>query len=229
MKLRSLVAASVIALSASATQAAEFINVLTGGTSGVYYPLGVALTQLYGKVMPGCQDLRAGDESQRREPQPAAGRPRRSGVLAGRYLQRGLEGQCRSGFRHAAEKAAHAGRDLPELHPLPRQRRFRHQIAGRPEGQARFRRRAEEWHRAQQPRHSQGGRHELQGSRQGRIPRLFRIGRADQEPPARCDAAVVRPRRRGGARSGDRGEDRRDSDSRRRRDEDRRSGLHRPA
>jgi len=52
MKLRSLVAASAIALSASAVQAAEFINVLTGGTSGVYYPLGVALTQLYNKAMP---------------------------------------------------------------------------------------------------------------------------------------------------------------------------------
>jgi TRAP transporter TAXI family solute receptor len=52
MKLRSLVAASMLALSASAAQAAEFINVLTGGTSGVYYPLGVALTQLYGKAIP---------------------------------------------------------------------------------------------------------------------------------------------------------------------------------
>lgn len=32
---------------------AEFINVLTGGTSGVYYPLGVALSQIYGKAIPG--------------------------------------------------------------------------------------------------------------------------------------------------------------------------------
>jgi hypothetical protein len=32
--------------------AAEFINVLTGGTSGVYYPLGVALSQIYGKAIP---------------------------------------------------------------------------------------------------------------------------------------------------------------------------------
>jgi uncharacterized protein len=52
MKLRSLLAASVLALTASVCSAAEFINVLTGGTSGVYYPLGVALTQLYGKVLP---------------------------------------------------------------------------------------------------------------------------------------------------------------------------------
>ena len=35
--------------------AAEFINVLTGGTSGVYYPMGVALSQVYAKVMPGAK------------------------------------------------------------------------------------------------------------------------------------------------------------------------------
>lgn len=52
MKLRPYVLASLIALSATAAQSAEFINVLTGGTSGVYYPLGVALTQLYGKAIP---------------------------------------------------------------------------------------------------------------------------------------------------------------------------------
>lgn len=33
-------------------RAAEFINVLTGGTSGVYYPLGVVLGQIYGKALP---------------------------------------------------------------------------------------------------------------------------------------------------------------------------------
>jgi len=46
-----LSAGVALALSASA-QAAEFINVLTGGTSGVYYPLGVALSQIYGKAIP---------------------------------------------------------------------------------------------------------------------------------------------------------------------------------
>lgn len=52
MKLRSLIAASTLALAAATSQAAEFINVLTGGTSGVYYPLGVALSQIYGKALP---------------------------------------------------------------------------------------------------------------------------------------------------------------------------------
>jgi len=52
MQLRSLIAASILALAATAGHAAEFINVLTGGTSGVYYPLGVALSQIYAKAMP---------------------------------------------------------------------------------------------------------------------------------------------------------------------------------
>ncbi len=52
MKLRSLIAVSALALAAAASHAAEFINVLTGGTSGVYYPLGVALSQIYAKTIP---------------------------------------------------------------------------------------------------------------------------------------------------------------------------------
>src|SRR5690606_10725197 len=35
-----------------AAHAQQFINVLTGGTSGIYYPLGVALSQIYGKAIP---------------------------------------------------------------------------------------------------------------------------------------------------------------------------------
>jgi hypothetical protein len=36
-------------------RAAEYINVLTGGTSGVYYPMGVALSQIYGKALPSAK------------------------------------------------------------------------------------------------------------------------------------------------------------------------------
>ncbi len=37
---------------ATSARSAEFINVLTGGTSGVYYPLGVALTKIYAESIP---------------------------------------------------------------------------------------------------------------------------------------------------------------------------------
>ena len=46
-------ALAVLALVAGPALAADqFINVLTGGTSGVYYPLGVALANTIGKAMP---------------------------------------------------------------------------------------------------------------------------------------------------------------------------------
>src|SRR5512146_606715 len=47
-----LLLVSSVALVASPAGAATFINVLTGGTSGVYYPLGVALANVIGKAMP---------------------------------------------------------------------------------------------------------------------------------------------------------------------------------
>jgi TRAP transporter TAXI family solute receptor len=45
--------ATLMAGAASAQQ--QFINVLTGGQSGVYYPLGVAITQIYNKAIPGAK------------------------------------------------------------------------------------------------------------------------------------------------------------------------------
>lgn len=40
------------ALAAAHAQSPTFINVLTGGPSGVYYPVGVALSQIYAKDIP---------------------------------------------------------------------------------------------------------------------------------------------------------------------------------
>lgn len=50
--LRNLLLAASLTAGATTGHAAEFINVLTGGTSGVYYPLGVSLSQIYGKALP---------------------------------------------------------------------------------------------------------------------------------------------------------------------------------
>lgn len=49
-------AALTLSLSAATMAAAPaFINILTGGTSGVYYPIGVALSQLYGTGIEGAK------------------------------------------------------------------------------------------------------------------------------------------------------------------------------
>jgi TRAP transporter TAXI family solute receptor len=56
MSLKSLRKAAVpfclALLLVGSAHAAEFISILTGGTSGVYYPLGVALSQIYTKAIP---------------------------------------------------------------------------------------------------------------------------------------------------------------------------------
>src|SRR5882757_3214223 len=51
-KLVAAAVATLAALSAPSAQAQSFINVLTGGTSGVYYPLGVAIGKIYSDKIP---------------------------------------------------------------------------------------------------------------------------------------------------------------------------------
>jgi len=46
------IVASALVLAAPAAKAQQSINILTGGTSGIYYPLGVALGEVYDKKIP---------------------------------------------------------------------------------------------------------------------------------------------------------------------------------
>jgi hypothetical protein len=46
------VLAGTLLIGSAVSADVKFINVLTGGTSGIYYPLGVALSQIYGKALP---------------------------------------------------------------------------------------------------------------------------------------------------------------------------------
>jgi len=55
-KMRSILLAAAVAVGAAAAalpaKAETFVNILTGGTSGVYYPLGVALSKIYADNIP---------------------------------------------------------------------------------------------------------------------------------------------------------------------------------
>ncbi|GHE04302.1 C4-dicarboxylate ABC transporter [Defluviimonas sp. 20V17] len=51
-KILALAAAASL-LSPAVARADQFVNILTGGTSGVYYPLGVALSKIYSENMKG--------------------------------------------------------------------------------------------------------------------------------------------------------------------------------
>ncbi len=51
-RLLALSAGAALLAAAPVHAQQKFVNVLTGGTSGVYYPLGVSLSQIYGKALP---------------------------------------------------------------------------------------------------------------------------------------------------------------------------------
>ena len=50
--IRKCAAGTLLVALTTAASATTFVNVLTGGTSGVYYPLGVTLSQVYGESIP---------------------------------------------------------------------------------------------------------------------------------------------------------------------------------
>jgi TRAP transporter TAXI family solute receptor len=50
-----LATALAFAAAAPAARADEFINILTGGTAGVYYPLGVGMSKIYSEKIPGAR------------------------------------------------------------------------------------------------------------------------------------------------------------------------------
>jgi TRAP transporter TAXI family solute receptor len=52
-KILALITALLLTSNSAKAQSAEFINILTGGTAGVYYPLGSALTKIYGDNIKG--------------------------------------------------------------------------------------------------------------------------------------------------------------------------------
>lgn len=54
-KIGGLIAGAVLGLAPVTVQAEEFINILTGGTSGVYYPIGVGLSKIYADNIPGAR------------------------------------------------------------------------------------------------------------------------------------------------------------------------------
>lgn len=98
------VAAGLLVASGAALAADKFVNVLTGGTSGVYYPLGVALTQIYGEAMPGtkvtAQATRASAENLNLI---QAGRGE-IGFTLGDALSDAVHGEAEAGFKAPLDK-----------------------------------------------------------------------------------------------------------------------------
>lgn len=103
-RLTAAAMAAGISLAPMAASAQEFINVLTGGTSGVYYPLGVALSEIYGDNMEG---VRTQVQSTRASVENLNLLEQGRGEIAfslGDSLVMGWEGNEEAGFRAPLKK-----------------------------------------------------------------------------------------------------------------------------
>jgi TRAP transporter TAXI family solute receptor len=109
-------AAAVVAtsvLSAPAAQAEQFINVLTGGTSGVYYPLGVAIGKIYGDKIPGVKtQVQATKASVENLVLLQQGRGEIAFTL-GDSLKAAWEGDAEAGFKSKLDKLRTIGAIYP--------------------------------------------------------------------------------------------------------------------
>lgn len=101
---RKLGFAAALALAPVAARAEEFINILTGGTSGVYYPVGVALSQIYADNIDGArvqvQSTKASVENLNLLQQGKG----ELGLALGDSVKLAAEGNAEAGFKAPLDK-----------------------------------------------------------------------------------------------------------------------------
>ncbi|MGD9784764.1 MAG: TAXI family TRAP transporter solute-binding subunit [Hyphomicrobiaceae bacterium] len=96
--------AAGLALTPGVARAETFINILTGGTSGVYYPLGVAMSKIYGEKIPG---VRAQVQSTKASVENLNLLQKGKGEIAlalGDSVKLAWEGDAEAGFKEKLDK-----------------------------------------------------------------------------------------------------------------------------
>ncbi|MCP5265111.1 MAG: TAXI family TRAP transporter solute-binding subunit [Burkholderiaceae bacterium] len=102
--LRAVVAGLALIGATGAVQAEQFVNILTGGTAGVYYPLGVAMSKIYAEKISG---LRTQVQSTKGSVENLNLLQRGRGELAltlGDSLMLAWQGDAESGFKQKLGK-----------------------------------------------------------------------------------------------------------------------------
>src|SRR5215813_1865928 len=112
-RLAALAVSSAFVLAAPAAMAEGFINILTGGTSGVYYPLGVAISKIYSDKIPNAKTQ---VQATKASVENLVLLQRGSGELAftlGDSLKAAWEGDEEAGFKRKMDKLRTIGAIYP--------------------------------------------------------------------------------------------------------------------
>ena len=152
--------------------------------------------KIYGKTIPEASPVQATKASVENLNLLQAGQGEIAFAL-GDSVKLAWTGNTDAGFPGKLDKLRGIAAIYPNYIQIVASRGLRHQDAGRPQGQAPVGRRAASPAPSSTPgRSSRAAGIDLRRPRQGRVPAVRRIGRADEEPPARRHAAVGRARRR---------------------------------
>ena len=194
----SLLAAGVAALCLGPTtgQAQEFINVLTGGTSGVYYPLGVALSEIYAE---GIEGARTQVQSTKASVENLNLLQSGGGEIAfalGDSVQLAVAGDEEAGFPAPLDKLRGIAAIYPNFIQIVATEESGIRTLADLKGKSLSVGRARLGDRVERARDLGGGGPLLRRPRPDRVSAIRRVGGADEEPAARRYAAVGRPRRR---------------------------------
>src|SRR5215471_20480784 len=111
--LVAIAAAAAVLLPAPAAMAQGFINVLTGGTSGVYYPLGVAIGKIFSDKIP---NVKTQGQATKASVENLVLLQRGSGELAftlGDSLKAAWDGDEEAGFKNKLDKLRTIGAIYP--------------------------------------------------------------------------------------------------------------------
>lgn len=162
---KTFLAAGAMALSlgmaSNAAKADEFINVLTGGTSGVYYPLGAQLAKIYGEKIEGArtqvQSTKASVENLNLLQQGKG----EIGFALGDSVKSAWEGDAEAGFNSKLDKLRGIAAIYPNYIQIVASKDLGREGFRGPEGQRAFSRRTEIGHRAQCTAHLRRHGHEL--------------------------------------------------------------------
>jgi uncharacterized protein len=112
-RLAALAVASAFVVPAPSAMAQGFVNILTGGTSGVYYPLGVAIGKIYSDKIP---NVKTQVQATKASVENLVLLQRGSGELAftlGDSLKAAWEGDEEAGFKNKLDKLRTIGAIYP--------------------------------------------------------------------------------------------------------------------
>ncbi len=191
------IAALAAGIFAAAAQA-QNLSIATGGTGGVYYPLGGGMAAALSKYVPGMQataEVTGGSVANLQL--IGTGKP----YIALTMADATLDAYKGTGQVHRqAGSGAHADGALPEPHARGDHHGHRRQEDGGPQGQARLHRLGRQRHRGDGvPRHRGGGPGQGQGH-DARAPGRRRIGERAEGPQDRRLLLGRRAAHRGGHR-----------------------------